>query len=1086
MAFFHNGILKRSSLYIRFVACLCALSLLFFVCVALFGEKDPAASEIPSSTVPVQTDVEGAEYVVDENGVPYLVIEGIGVVYHPARVGFYALQYANAESFDDKLVEPDKVRQEACISWIKDNASIEGEAAHWYYPFDNTYNDVSIQAPWNSAFGQALVIEALVEHYRQTRDAVSLELAEKGAVALFVPVSEGGLVFESGEDIWFEEIPSEENPSHILNGHMRALIALQQLYQVSGKALYQEWFERGARSLENWLPLYDNGYWLRYDLNPKKEELLFRFNNPYGYALQPLAIDSIRIEDPVSGQGYTLDVGAGADAGEGEPRIAGTGWSQPETLDGRTVRRLESVTPENSSGGETGLMPNTYFYLDLPIQWQDNLRSDWLEITVVYKDEQQGNMQVEMRSIAPGAEFVGLRDGGLLLSGSGEWREWKIPLRASDLGWWTGELYAEKHLQYLEWLQQYVPELSVWADAAKGYLNAAKMPEEMKIIELEKVELPEQRPLLPIFSFDENGVVRQHSGGEETVWENGVWKSGSIGGEPAYSPYVIALQALRGNATYVDNLPVEHLTDADPYWTSYDWITPSNAITIEKEPAYTWLYENAKQVGEGLTWLFGFENCYNDLVQQAGWTSAFSQKYILEAFLQLSDQEYSLKTAYAYAYPTEEGGISSINRMGERWFEEVPNNSHILNAHLTSSVVLDSANKKYPDPVVQDLFEEGVQALRNNLYRFDTGYWTKYDMNPKKEILLQLDWLEGERSPYIQEVLLYNPVSDTATRIKVGEKEAFDSYPNIAGGQWKAKETVDGISVRAFENGYLQNTELRQDGIRHDVYLNVALPERKFTDYFDLPVHKLIIRYKDVAHGTFAVKAQSINEGNDLDFVEIPGGLIHCTGDGQWKTAVIDLRPQDMGWYMGEDYQIFHNEQVALLADQTQDWMFEQYRQRWEYYLQQYQNKESVIIVNGISVPENITGLLQVGETSGIYSGFELENALDGDPNDDYVAFWEGQESQFFSVRLERARKLCKLVLQWESEQNYLKAYQVTLLYAGSPIYSQTVENQNQAFQEILLDQSIEADEIRIEACVYQGQERILLREIKVFAEDEG
>ena len=62
--------------------------------------------------------------------------------------------------------------------------------------------------------------------------------------------------------------------------------------------------------------------------------------------------------------------------------------------------------------------------------------------------------------------------------------------------------------------------------------------------------------------------------------------------------------------------------------------------------------------------------------------------------------------------------------------------------------------------------------------------------------------------------------------------------------------------------------------------------------------------------------------------------VIRCTGDGEWKTAVVTLRPQDQGWYMGPDYQAYHIEQLALIAEQTGDWYLSQTCERWEYYLE--------------------------------------------------------------------------------------------------------------------------------------------------------
>ncbi len=456
------------------------LCLLLIALFSLYQWKNAAVSvkevedkEAPSST---QTPVATAEIFFD-NGVPVEHIMGVGKVEHPSAIALYALAYMGDDRFDDFDVVISMDYAANCVLWLKEHAEGVGPGMKgWRYGFDNTYNDVSIQAPWYSAFGQACGIEALVCWYEKTGDEGALNLAREAAEMLFVPIEEGGQLFISGDDIWFEEIPSKEGePSHILNGHMRALLALRRLYDASGDEEVFDWYRRGVASLVHWMPLYDTGYWIRYDLNPQKSGLLFRFNNPYGEKLPELAVDEIRLEDPVSGQSAIIDVGGQSDmkASNGN-YLAGVGWQAGSLVDGHTVRRLVAVAPEPDVN-TANTKPNTYFYCKLPSVWNNNLRREWLKMTIQYKDEMRGDIVMEQRSIAPDEEFVTMRDGVLSLTGSGEWRQWSVPIRPQDLGWPVGMSYAEKHKQYLEELFNDTSELAIWEEKSKEYFHKAKV-----------------------------------------------------------------------------------------------------------------------------------------------------------------------------------------------------------------------------------------------------------------------------------------------------------------------------------------------------------------------------------------------------------------------------------------------------------------------------------------------------------------------------------------------------------------------------------------------------------------------------------
>lgn len=1014
-----------------------------------------------------QTDVDQAKHLFDKSGIPILEIEGVGKQNHPAWTGLYALEYLEKGEMDKFW---------ACVNWLKENLVRQNGYDVWLYEFDNTYNDINIKAPWYSGFGQALGIEALVAAYKESKDQVYLDTAVKAAEVLFVPISEKGLLFESGEDIWFEEIPVPvENPSHILNGHMRALLAIKYLAEVTGNNEYNDWFEKGSETLKKWLPNYDAGYWLRYDLNPKKDELLFRFNNPYGYQLPNLAIDKISLKDPVSNEEVTLDVGSDVDANS-SLRIAGNDWGTIEDLDGKTVRRIKEIIPtidhEKLDGDFDS--PSTYFYLKLPSEWKNNLRNDWFELTVHYKDEKKGNITVQQRSIAPGKTFQNMRDGDLLLTGSGEWREWKIPVRVSDLGYWVGSSYGDKHLEYLTKLTKYDSGLQQWKDKMNSYLNLSSVENiaNSKKVEVKQIQLPSQTPMLPVYSLDKKGVVRQHIATENTILNNGIWDGTGEVGPPLYSPFIVAKQAILGSKMFD---PDQFKRHPDKYKISIE--------DVHTEPALSWILSNYKNISEdGMIWEYNFDNSYNDVIQSKPWVSAFSQAYIIDALMKADMEKETISAANAYRYDIKDGGLNSSTLSNMLFFEEVPNGTHILNAHIISTNKLMEVNNKYNNNTIKQLYENGITSLREYLNKYDTGYWSLYDQNPKKEKLFQIDWLSGEESPSIDSISVINPEKGLSTVIDIGSKDDFDSYPKIAGLEWSSVSTVDGKTTRKFHNGYKNRNDSVAGGHRHNVFFEVVLPEKQFKDYFEIPKHLIVIKYKDDAKGEFVIKSQSINEGNHLDFTPIKNGVFRTTGDGKWKEAIFEIDNKDLGWYMGADYQQYHIEQLNALAQQTKDWFFKQYAEKWDYYLQTYANKEKVIIDKQITDSlKDIASNAKVLGASQTYPNFGLENALDNNPDDDYVAFHENSLPQSFTLKFDKEYMIQGLELIWESDENYGVAYSVE----GENEVLESIKNGIGKEQKIIFENPKKLKKIKLTVNETNGQQRILLRQIKVLTREE-
>lgn len=902
-----------------------------------FGRSGPASTS-------GQTDVDRAEHLVDSDGVPYLKIEGIGQQRHPAWIAIYALAYAGEEVYDPRLANlKDDSKFAASIKWLEQNLKPQANGLRvWEYGFDNTYNDISITAPWSSAFAQATGIQAFLAAYKHKHDPKYLELARKAAQSLFIPLKDGGFLFQSGSDIWFEEIPQPaNNPGHILNGHMRVLLALKELADATGDPQVQDWLERGTDTLYRWLPRFDTGYWLRYDLNPQKNDLLFRFANPYGFANHPLAIDKITLRDPVSKEEVSVDLGAQGDA-EGASRMAGTHWGQVEQLAGRTARRLVAAEIENKP--DEMAAPHSYFYLSLPGQWRNNVRDQWYELIVDYYDDAAANITMQQRSIAPGLTFRDMRDGDLHLTGAKQWRRWIVPVRPSDLGYWVGQSYAEKHAAYLSKIAQWDERFHAWGKTASGYAQLGLgQNANGKEVKPENLPLPHQTPMLPLYSLGKDGVLRQYISNADSRFglPGNQYKPNGEPGYPVESPFNIARQLIDG----ADFFPIA------------DTGVPKSGVDrklVRREPALRWLLNSNhyREVDAASIYTYPFNNTYNDIFSAAPWASAFGQAYVLKALIYASEKGIGKtvalspaieKAARAFSVPVQAGGIMAADRNGMSWYEEVPNATHVLNAHLVSVPELTHASRYLKSPEIQSLSDAGISALREHLHQFDTGYWLRYDQNPKKELLFQIDWLSGDKAPLIDEVLLQNPQTGHFVRVDIGTALDGGGGSRISGSEWLADQTIDGKTVRSFSNGYTLRKEPAQGGTRHNAYLNLSLPDRNFGDFFDVPAHRLIIRYKDAAQGQYVIKAQSINEGSHLTFVPLRGGTWSTKGDGKWKEASFIVRPQDMGWYKGPVYQVYEVAQIQRIADLTKDWFFEQYAIRHRYFLKMQRSSDPII-----------------------------------------------------------------------------------------------------------------------------------------------
>lgn len=109
----------------------------------------------------------------------------------------------------------------------------------------------------------------------------------------------------------------------------------------------------------------------------------------------------------------------------------------------------------------------------------------------------------------------------------------------------------------------------------------------------------------------------------------------------------------------------------------------------------------------------------------------------MRAYTQTGDQRYleAARRAFeAFSREPADGGVSWRDERGRVWFEEyiVDPPSHILNGFLWAAWGVYDYGLLMKDEEASSLFAEATKTLVENLERFDTGYWSLYELSPTR------------------------------------------------------------------------------------------------------------------------------------------------------------------------------------------------------------------------------------------------------------------------------------------------------------------------------------------------------------------
>ena len=123
---------------------------------------------------------------------------------------------------------------------------------------------------------------------------------------------------------------------------------------------------------------------------------------------------------------------------------------------------------------------------------------------------------------------------------------------------------------------------------------------------------------------------------------------------------------------------------------------------------------------------------------KAPWCSALAQgqgiSLLVRAYREAGALAYlqAAKRAFnTFLKSTEEGGVTFTDALGNLWFEEyiVSPPTHILNGFIWAAWGVYDYFLATQSTAAQDLFARAVFTLRENLRRYDLGFWSLYEQS---------------------------------------------------------------------------------------------------------------------------------------------------------------------------------------------------------------------------------------------------------------------------------------------------------------------------------------------------------------------
>jgi heparosan-N-sulfate-glucuronate 5-epimerase len=152
--------------------------------------------------------------------------------------------------------------------------------------------------------------------------------------------------------------------------------------------------------------------------------------------------------------------------------------------------------------------------------------------------------------------------------------------------------------------------------------------------------------------------------------------------------------------------------------------------------ASDWLCDHLEQNSSGVwVWQHYFDWEYRTRLKSP-WYSGLAQgqgiSLLLRAHAETRDSRYldAADNAFqSFLKPVADGGVTFTDECGDIWFEEyiVSPPTHILNGFIWTVWGIYDYLLATESQLARSLFARSTQTLRNNLHRYDAGFWSLYE-----------------------------------------------------------------------------------------------------------------------------------------------------------------------------------------------------------------------------------------------------------------------------------------------------------------------------------------------------------------------
>jgi len=203
-------------------------------------------------------------YHFDDDGIPviptYIDVDDDRMIYYPISIGQYGL--AIFHTWLQTKADVDKARFLKIADWFYDNRVEDEKGVCWLS--DVPKPEYRIDAPWPSAFSQSRGLSVLLRGWQLTGEEKYRRAAEAALPIFEIAAKDGGVVTMTEFGPFYEEYPTVF-PTMVLDGFFFSLCGLYDAARALRSTKARELFDAGIASIKKWLPLYDLGYWMRYN-----------------------------------------------------------------------------------------------------------------------------------------------------------------------------------------------------------------------------------------------------------------------------------------------------------------------------------------------------------------------------------------------------------------------------------------------------------------------------------------------------------------------------------------------------------------------------------------------------------------------------------------------------------------------------------------------------------------------------------------------------------------------------------------------------------------------------------------------------